>query len=212
MFPLTDSSLLIHLGKSIDPAINRRVHALAARLAQNPLPGVGETIPGYASLVVHYDPLVLTHAEIAEWLSAHFDLDAEIAPRIPRQVEIPVVYDGADLAFVASHCHLTVDDVIRTHSETVYTVYMMGFTPGFPYLGKLPESLNTPRRPTPRTHVPAGSVAIAGSQTGIYPVDSPGGWHLLGHTSLPLYDASRNPPFLLAPGDTVLFRPERSVT
>jgi KipI family sensor histidine kinase inhibitor len=209
MFPLSDSSILIKLGDAIDPLINQRVHALAAQLNLNPLEGVTETVPGYASLVIHYDPLVRSQAEITDWLSAQLDSNAESALRPPRRIEIPVIYSGPDLAFVAKHCHLKVGDVIRIHSETEYTVYMMGFMPGFPYLGKLPESLVTPRLATPRSHVPAGSVAIAGAQTGIYPVNSPGGWQLIGQTSLPLHDARREPPFLLAPGDTVRFIPEQ---
>ena len=210
MFPLSDSSILIKLGAAIDPLLNQRVHALAAQLNLNPLEGVTETVPGYASLVVHYDPLIRSQAEIMDWLSAQLDSNTEAALRPPRQVEIPVIYNGPDLAFVAEHCHLKMADVIRIHSGTEYTVYMMGFMPGFPYLGKLPESLVSPRLATPRSHVPAGSVAIAGGQTGIYPVDSPGGWQLIGHTCLALYDARREPPFLLAPGDTVRFIPEQS--
>jgi KipI family sensor histidine kinase inhibitor len=207
MFPLSDSSILIKLGDAIDPLLNQRVHALAAQLGLNPLEGVTETVPGYASLVVHYDPLVRSQAEITDWLSAQLDSNTEAALRPPRRIEIPVIYNGPDLAFVAEHCHLKVGDVIRIHSETEYTVYMMGFMPGFPYLGKLPESLVTPRLATPRSHVPAGSVAIAAGQTGIYPVDSPGGWQLIGHTFLALYDVRREPPFLLAPGDRVRFIP-----
>jgi len=207
MFALTDSSILVTFGEAIDLETNRKVHALAARLAQNPLEGVIETVPGYASLVVHYDPLTRTHAEITEWLAAHLNVEGDTRPRPPRRVEVPVIYDGPDLPFVAQHCGLSVDEVIRLHSENDYTVYMMGFMPGFPYLGKLPEALHVPRLKTPRTHVPAGSVAIAGGQTGIYPQDSPGGWRLIGRTDLKLYDPQRESPFLFAPGDTVRFVP-----
>lgn len=205
MLPLTDSSVLVQLGDSIDLATNQRVHSLAARLAQNPLDGVLETVPGYASLVVHYDPLVRAHAEITEWLAAHLNVEGQASPHPPRRVEVPVIYDGPDLPFVAQHCGLSVDEVIRLHSQSDYTVFMMGFMPGFPYLGKLPEALRVPRLETPRTHVPAGSVAIAGGQTGIYPQDSPGGWRLIGRTDLKLYDPQREPPFLFAPGDIVRF-------
>lgn len=205
MLPLTDSSVLVQLGDSIDPATNRRVHSLAARLAQNWLDGVIETVPGYASLVVHYDPLARTHAEITEWLAAHLNVEGQASSRPPRRVEVPVIYDGPDLPFVAQYCGLSVDEVIRLHSQSDYTVFMMGFMPGFPYLGKLPEALHVPRLETPRTHVPAGSVAIAGGQTGIYPQDSPGGWRLIGRTDLKLYDPQREPPFLFAPGDIVRF-------
>jgi KipI family sensor histidine kinase inhibitor len=160
--PLSDSSLILHLGEAIDPAINRRVHLLAAALALDPLPGVSETVPGYASLVVHYDPLSLTHARVADWLTAHLDLAAETAARPQKTVEVPVTYDGPDLEFIAAHCHLTPAEVIRLHTATTYTVYMMGFTPGFPYLGLLPEALQVPRLAAPRPKIPAGSVAIAG--------------------------------------------------
>jgi KipI family sensor histidine kinase inhibitor len=206
--PLSDSSLLIPLGDSIDPAVNRRVHALAARLARDPLEGVSETTPGYAALVVHYDPLALTHAQVTDWVSAYIVSDEIEVPRAPRQVEVPVIYGGEfglDLESVAAHCGLSVADVIRIHSKTEYTVYMMGFTPGFAYMGKVPQAIQAPRLETPRTKVRAGTLAIAGAQTGIYPVDSPGGWQLIGHTALTLFDPNRRDPFLFAPGDVVRF-------
>lgn len=208
MLPLTDSSILLRLGKHIDPGLNQRVHSLAARLAAHPLAGVRETVPGYTSLTVHYDPLVRTHAQVADWLSAQLAAEEQTsAPRPAHLVEIPVVYDGPDLAFVAEYCKLSIPAVIHAHSQAEYNVAMMGFLPGFPYLSGLPEQLRLPRRATPRTHVPAGSVAIAGAQAGIYPQESPGGWQLIGRTRLALHDPQRNPPFLLAPGDTVRFIP-----
>lgn len=211
--PLSDSASILHFGNRIDPAVNRQVHLLAAALALDPLPGVIETVPGYVSLVVHYDPLILNHAQVADWLACHSDSAESILTRPAQRIEVPVEYggeDGLDLAFVAAYCHLTPAEVIRIHSETEYTVYMMGFSPGFAYMGKIPAALVTPRLETPRTCVHAGTVAIAGEQTGIYPIDSPGGWRLLGHTNLLPFMALRNPPFLFAPGDTILFRPERS--
>ena len=207
---LSDSSILLPLGDSIDPETNRRVHALAAALALDSLPGVSETVPGYTSLVVHYDPLVLTHTQVTDWLSAHAEIAAETSARPARKIEIPVQYGGEyglDLDSVAAHCHLSPAEIIRLHSETEYTVYMMGFTPGFAYLGRVPAALVTPRLETPRTRVRAGTVAIAGEQTGIYPVDSPGGWRLIGHTDLLPFDPLREPPFLFAPGDSVRFTP-----
>jgi inhibitor of KinA len=208
MFALSDSSILLSLGDSIDPDTNRRVHALAATLVFDLLPGVGETVPGYASLVVHYDPLVVSYAQVADWLSAYAETAAQTKTHPARRIEIPVQYGGEyglDLDFVAAHCHLTPDEVIRLHSETEYTVYMMGFTPGFAYLGRVPAALITPRLETPRTLVRAGAVAIAGEQTGIYPVDSPGGWRLIGHTELLPFDLQQDSPFLFAPGDIVRF-------
>ncbi len=112
---------------------------------------------------------------------------------------------GVDLQFVADFHHLHVEDVIRIHSERAYTIYMMGFTPGFPYMGKLDDAISTPRLETPRTHVPTGTVAIAGSQTGIYPIDSPGGWRLIGRTSMRLFDPDAESPFLVSPGDEIRF-------
>jgi len=203
--PLSDSAVLLRLGESIHPAINRQVHLLAAALTLHPLPGIIETVPGYASLTVHYDPLALTHAQVCEWLESLLSLAAETASRPVKTVEVPVIYDGPDLDFVAAHCRLTIGEVIRLHASTPYTVYMMGFTPGFPYLGILPEALRVPRRETPRPKVPAGSVGLAGVQTGIYPVESPGGWRLVGRTPLTLFDPQRKPPFLFAPGDEVRF-------
>lgn len=207
LVPLSDSAVLLRLGRRIIPDSNRKVHLLAAALALHPLPGLRETVPGYASLTVHYDPLRLTHAQVCAWLEARVNLAAETASRPPKMVEVPVAYEGPDLDFVAAYCRLTVDEVIRLHAGTVYTVYMMGFTPGFPYLGILPEALRVPRMETPRPKVLAGSVALAGVQTGIYPVESPGGWRLLGRTLLSLFDPQRNPPFLFAPGDEVRFVP-----
>ncbi len=207
ILPLSDSAILLRLGESIEPTINRQVHLLAAALTLNPLPGLLETVPGYASLSIHYNPLALTHAQVCDWLESHINLATESASRPVKTVEVPVIYDGPDLDFVAAHCRLTVDEVIRLHTQTIYTVYMMGFTPGFPYLGSLPEALRVPRMETPRPKVPAGSVALAGVQTGIYPVESPGGWRLVGRTLLTLFDPMREPPFLFTPGDKVQFVP-----
>lgn len=204
---LSDSAILLHLGERIDPAVNRQVHLLAAALALDPLPGFLECVPGYASLTVHYDPLALTHAQVCDWLESRINLSAETASRPVKTIEVPVTYDGPDLDFVAEYCHLSPAEVIRLHASVSYTVYMMGFTPGFPYLGILPEALRVPRLDVPRIRVPAGSVALAGAQTGIYPVDSPGGWRLIGRAALTLFDPQREPPFLFAPGDEVRLMP-----
>jgi len=180
--PLGDSSLLVQLGEEIDPVINQRVHALASLLDASPLEGIVEAVPAYATLLVHYDPLILSHTQLRNWLRARIAQVEEIASRRPRRVEVPVRYGGeygVDLESVASQCRLRVEDVIRIHSGRTYAVFMMGFTPGFPYMGRLDDAIITPRLETPRTRVPAGTVAIAGSQTGIYPIDSPGGWQLI---------------------------------
>lgn len=205
---LGDSALLVQFGDEIDISINQRVHALAARIDISPLDGVIEAVPAYSTLLIHYDPLILTYGKISKWVRVKLNEEEEATSRKPRQIEVPVRYGGehgVDLKFVADYHHLRVEDVIRIHSERTYTIYMMGFTPGFPYMGKLDEAIVTPRLEIPRTHVPAGTVAIAGSQTGIYPIDSPGGWRLIGYTSLRLFDPSSDSPFLFSPGDEVKF-------
>jgi KipI family sensor histidine kinase inhibitor len=205
---LGDSALLVHFGDEIDLATNLRVHSLDARLRIHHPEGILETVPAYATLLVHYDPLVLSCAQATDWLKAEMALSEEAADRKPRRIEVPVRYGGApgpDLPFVASYHHTSPAEIARLHSSRDYTVFMMGFTPGFPYMGKLDDAIATPRLETPRTRVPAGSVGIAGAQTGIYPIDSPGGWRLIGHTSLTLFDLAAEEPFLFAPGDTVRF-------
>jgi inhibitor of KinA len=208
LLPLGDSALLIQFGDQIDLEINQRVHALDALLRAQAVTGIIEMVPAYATLVIHYDPLVLTFAQISDWVNAEMDRVESNAARKPRRIDVPVRYGGAsgpDLEWVAAHHHLSIADVIRLHTERTYTVYMMGFTPGFPYMGKLHASLITPRLDSPRMLVPAGSVAIVGEQTGIYPIDSPGGWRLIGWTPLRLFDPSSDTPFLFAPGDEVRF-------
>ena len=203
--PLGDSALLVTLGNEIDPRLNRRVHALAALVEA--LPGIVETVPAYATLLVHYDPLALTYSQLADWLRPRLDSVDSASTRAPRRIDVPTRYNGADLEAVAASHALTAADVIRLHSGRDYLVYMMGFTPGFPYMGALDHSLVTPRLETPRTLAPAGTVAIAGAQTGIYPLASPGGWNLIGWTPLKLFDPTSQLPFLFAPGDTVRFIP-----
>jgi inhibitor of KinA len=205
-----DAALVVEFGNAIDPAINRRVHSLARALAEHPLPGLGEAVPSYRSLLVHYDPLQLSHAEVEGLISKALRGCEDTELPEPRLVEIPTVYGGEhgpDIEFVAEHNGLTAGDVIRLHAEATYTVYMLGFTPGFPYLGGLPDALATPRLETPRKRVSAGSVGIAGSQTGVYPLATPGGWRLIGWTPVVLFDPERTPPALLQPGDLVRFVP-----
>ncbi len=208
--PLGDSALLVTFGDEMNLRLNQRVHALAALLETSPLAGITETVPAYASLLVHYDPLALMYAQAADWIRGQVERAESAATRKPRLVEVPTRYGGAsgpDLEAVAAYHGLSAADVIRIHSEREVLVYMMGFTPGFPYMGKLDEAIVTPRLEAPRTLVKAGTVAIAGAQTGIYPLDSPGGWRLIGWTPLKLFDPSSESPFLFAPGDTVRFVP-----
>ena len=207
--------MLVKFGERIDPAINRQVHALARRLASAPLAGMGEAVPAYASLLVHYDPAVLAEAPLLEYLLTQAGgLEVELtAPA--RLVEIPTLYGGdygPDLAELAALHGLTPEEVVRRHSAAEYLVYMLGFSPGFAYLGGLDPAIATPRLATPRARVPGGSVGIAGSQTGVYPTDSPGGWRLIGWTPLKLFDPAREPPVLLAAGDRVRFVPVQATS
>ena len=210
--PLGDSVLLVQFGEEIDIAVNRRVHSLAALIKRSPLDGVTETVPAYTALAIHYNPLLLTYEAIHAWVRGKLERMEEVNTKKPRKLEIPVRYGGeygVDLQFVADFHRPQIEDVIRIHNDKTYTIYMMGFTPGFPYMGKLDDAIITPRLETPRTRVPAGTVAIAGSQTGIYPIDSPGGWRLIGHTSLRLFDPESEFPFLFSPGDEIRFMVEK---
>jgi KipI family sensor histidine kinase inhibitor len=210
--PLGDSSVLVQLGEEIDLAINQRVHMLAHLVETSSLPGVIETVPAYGTLLMQYDPLILSFTQIKNILQEKISQVEGNASRKPRQVKVPVRYGGeygVDLESVARHLQMRAEEVIRIHTQRTYTVYMMGFTPGFPYMGKLDDALVMPRLETPRTHVPAGTVAIAGLQTGIYPIASPGGWQLIGWTPLKLFDPTSETPFLFAPGEEVKFYEER---
>jgi KipI family sensor histidine kinase inhibitor len=215
MFPIFsacgDAALLVTLGDRIDLSLNRRVRALARRLGEAPRPGLVSTVPGYTTLLVHYDPLLLDYEAALEWVKGETRRvqeggDDDLPP--PRRVDVPTFYGGErgpDLDFVAAHCGLSAAEVVRRHTARDYPVYLIGFAPGFPYLGGMDESIAAPRLPTPRLRVPAGSVGIAGAQTGIYSVDSPGGWRLIGWTPLKLWDPAHTPASLLAPGDVVRF-------
>jgi len=206
--PVGDSAVLISLGEGINPQVNRRVHALANLIYSHPVAGLGECVPSYAGLLVMYDPLRLDFPAVSRFAHELVEQIPEEGAWRPRVVEIPVIYSGEygpDLAFVAEHAGLSPQEVIRRHVSGTYPVYMMGFTPGFPYLGGLDPSLAAPRLETPRKAVPAGSVGIAGEQTGVYPLESPGGWRIIGRTPLRLFDLGAEPPCLLAPGDEVHF-------
>jgi KipI family sensor histidine kinase inhibitor len=205
-----DAALVVEFGDAIDPAVNRRVRKLFLAVERARLDGVRDLVPTYRSLLVSYDPLKTTFDALSDRLA---DLEAHVAGSPappPRVVEIPTAYGGAfgpDLPFVASHSGLTEDEVVAIHSGTDYLVYMMGFSPGFTYLGGMSERIATPRLQTPRAAIPAGSVGIAQQQTGIYPVESPGGWQVIGRTPVSLFDPSRNPPVVVDAGDSIRFVP-----
>ncbi len=210
--PLGDSAALIQLGETIHPSVNQRVRALAKRIEASAVNGLIETVPAYTTVLVQYDPLMLSFAQIKNILQEKIDQIDESTSRKPRLLEVPVRYGGdygVDLETVARHLHLSVADIIRIHSAKIYTVYMMGFMPGYPYMGELDNALIVPRLETPRTRVAAGTVAIAGSQTGVYSVESPGGWRLIGWTPLTIFDVKSESPFLFSPGDKVKFVEER---
>ena len=205
-----DTGILVEYGNAIDPEINRKVRIITAAVDKDPPPGIGEVIPTYRSLLMVYDPKQTDPKRLESALAILEERLDQIEIPPPRTVEIPVLYGdemGPDIGFVAEHTGLTVDEVIARHSEPSYQIYMIGFTPGFAFLGGLPDELATPRLPTPRTEVPAGSVGIANNQTGMYPVTSPGGWQLIGRTPLRLFDPYREEPFLYQAGDLIKFRP-----
>jgi len=202
--PLGDTALLAELGTRIDTALNTRAIALAAALKKRR--DVRQAIAGYASVTVHFDPEQAT----AESLGAAVKRLATKRPHMAepgRLHRIPVVYRGPDLEEVAEKLGLTPQRIAEIHSRPIYRVFLVGFVPGWAYMGPLPEELELPRRHVPRTRVPAGSVAIAGRQTGIYPLPTPGGWHLIGTTSVKLFLPDRDPPCLFRAGDRVKFFP-----
>ena len=200
---------MVEFGSVIDPEINALVHRTAAAIAASDIDGVLEMVPTYRSLLVYYDPLQVSLPELQGQISGLALGDADTRDEY-RIVEIPTLYGGEhgpDLEFVAQNAGMSESEVIALHSGTDYLVYTMGFSPGFPYLGGLDTKLHTPRLPSPRTLIPAGSVGIAETQTGVYPVASPGGWRLIGRSPLRLFDPDASPPTVINAGDRVRFVP-----
>ena len=204
-----DRSLLVELGDEISPSVNQRVQELFTAMDMHPVDGVRELVPSYRSLLVIYDPLNISPADLKHTIrDTYHNLDQAELPE-PRTIDIPIVYggeQGPDLESVAQYHHITPQEVIDYHTRPIYRVYMIGFTPGYPYLGEVPDAISTPRRETPRILVPQGSVGIAQKQTGIYSVDSPGGWQIIGWTPVNLFDPQAQPPSLLLMGDRVRFQ------
>jgi KipI family sensor histidine kinase inhibitor len=213
--PFGEAALHVELGDTPDPETLARVHALVGRVAADRALGApwGTPVPGMASVLVPFDLHAVDPTEAAQRLGrlADAEVDAAGAPELePCLHRIPVRYGGEhgpDLADVAERLGLAADRVVELHASVCYTVYILGFMPGFAYLGDLPEALALPRRDTPRPRVPAGSVAIAGRRTAVYSAATPGGWHLIGRTETHLWDVDRDPPALLRPGDLVRFEP-----
>jgi KipI family sensor histidine kinase inhibitor len=204
----SDQSLLIYFGQQISRKTNERVRRLLRLLELEPVAGVRNLHPAYCSVLVKFDALRWRHEELEEKLRGYLGRLEEVSLPGPRLVEIPVCYGGEygpDLNEVAKQHGMTPEQVIELHASTTYLVYFLGFVPGFAYLGELPEALVTPRLPAPRKKVPAGSVGIAGNQTGVYPFETPGGWRLLGRTPLAMFRTDREGLSLLSLGDHVRF-------
>ena len=209
-----DGAVTIEFGSTVSAALVARVaafeQAVDAARASGALAGVIEAVPTFRSLTVLYNPLLTSRAELDPVLHRLLGQSQPARLTTPRHWRLPVCYGGshgADLEAVAGSCGLSPDDVVRLHAATEFTVYMLGFMPGFAFMGGLPEALSVPRRQEPRLRVPAGSVAITGGLTAIYPWESPGGWQLLGRCPVPLFNAAALSPVLLAPGDRVSFEP-----
>ena len=206
-----DSSICAEFGNEISKEINAQIRAFNILLKESGIAGIVETIPTYRSLLIQYDPGVISYKSLEgklKKLLARLD-SVEIPPS--EVLEVPVLYGGEemgpDLKFVAENAKMSEEEVIKLHSEPEYLIYMLGFTPGFTYLGGLNDAIETPRLKTPRVKIPAGSVGIAGKQTGVYPIDSPGGWQLIGRTPLKMYDADREKPILTEAGQYIKFVP-----
>lgn len=216
--PLGDNALMLEVGDVIDEPTHRRVQEAWRVLAAAPLPGVIELVPAYTTVALFYDPLLAVQAgapedDIFEWLVARAKERLKNPPKVEktkgRVVEIPVCYGGEfgpDLGLVAKQAKLSPEEVVKRHTKPEYLVYLVGFAPGFPYLGGLPKELETPRHAKPRMVVPPGSVGIGGAQTGIYPLATPGGWNLIGRTPEEIFRPAEHPPVLLRAGDRVKFR------
>ncbi len=222
--PLGDSALVITFGDSIQYDIHKQIKTCKDSIELNPFPGFIECVPAFTNLTIFYNPLEVVAAvkkkEKKEFVSPFEVVSSILQSKLEneqtekeldhRTVSIPVCYGGEygpDLEYVARHHNLTPEEVISIHSEGEYLAYMIGFAPGFPFLGGLSEKIATPRRSSPRTSIPAGSVGIAGMQTGVYPISTPGGWQLIGQTPIKLFLPEQNPPSLLQAGDIVKFKP-----
>ncbi len=205
-----DSSVLIEFGKEISPEINGQITALVHLMKEQHIEGVVDMIPAFCSLLINYDPRVISYGKIRRRLEKLLKLEVRQEGGSRQVIQIPVCYGGQygpDLENIASHAGLSPQEVIDIHCSRDYLIYMLGFLPGFSYLGGLDERIHTPRLANPRIRIPAGSVGIGGSQTGIYPLDSPGGWQLLGMTPVKTYDPARQSPILFEAGDYIRFVP-----
>ena len=204
---LGDTAVTITFGAVRSAELLFRVHSAARALKAANIPHVEDIVPAYLALTVFYDPLGTSYEEVSRKLLDACDRVAHSTPKPApsREHRIPVTYDGIDLEAVAASAGLSVEDVVASHSSRIYTVDLLGFVPGFAYLSELDAALQLPRRAQPRPRIAAGSVGIAAAQTAVYPLDTPGGWHIIGRTQTVMFDPTRDAPALLAPGDTVRF-------
>ena len=218
IYALSESSVTVVFGDEISSQMAEKVSAFNTAIRNAPFQGLITTIPAYATLTLYYDPEKVIHSGLAgesAYQKVSGYLSALPVGRLSKehttpQITVPVCYGGTygpDLELVARHCKLTTEEVITLHASAAYTVYMIGFIPGFAYMGGMDTRLSTPRKQQPRTQVNAGSVGIAANQTGIYPLDIPGGWQIIGQTPIHLFNASRPEPSYLKAGDTVRFKP-----
>ncbi|MBM7542666.1 5-oxoprolinase subunit PxpB [Amphibacillus cookii] len=208
--PFGDHGLQIQFEEKVDPEINGRVHQAAALIMSSGTQGIKEVIPAFRTLTVLYEPLEIDFQTLSYQLKPLIDNVGRVHRQTKRIVEIPVCYDkafGLDLAAIAAFTKLSIAEIINRHSQHNYLIYMLGFLPGFAYLGGLDPTIAMPRLEEPRIKIPAGSVGIAGQQTGIYPLASPGGWRLIGATPVKLFNPKQSPPVLYQPGDYIRFKP-----
>jgi len=204
-----ESGVLIHFEQKISPATSAKIRRFISKLDELKHPAVIEVLPAYATVCIVYEPLLTDYAALKSFLSEILDNSGNDEAKSANVFEIPVLYNketGPDLDFVAEHSGLSVHEIISIHTATEYLIYMLGFAPGFPYLGGMDERIAAPRLKVPRQKIVPGSVGIAGSQTGMYPLESPGGWQLIGQTPVKLYDPHRNPPVYYNAGDYIKYR------
>ncbi len=205
-----DSAIVMEFGDTIEKEINARIAAVVENLKNKKIDGILDILPTYRSILINYDPVKISYGEMMDILKGLSKSDSNKQSDEVRLIEIPTLYGGEygpDIDFVAENAKMSKEEVIKIHSGTDYLVYMMGFIPGFTYLGGLDERIATPRLKSPRLKIDPGSVGIAGSQTGMYPLESPGGWQLIGRTPLKLFDDTKEPPVFIQAGNYIRYVP-----
>ena len=210
ILPTGDRALTVELGNEIDEKINAKMMGLIRTLSEERIKGIEEFVPSFCSVLIHYNPAILSYDKMTDMVKRAAEAPVTEGERKNRIVTVPVCYDkeyGPDIEDVAGHAGLTVDEVISIHSRSPYLVYMLGFQPGFPYLGGLDKRICCPRLETPRIKLEAGSVGIGGEQTGLYPTESPGGWRIIGVTPVRCYNPEKEKPIPYMAGDHIRFRP-----